>query len=101
MVRGRREEDLLGPKPIGLSKDDIEAVVEVNQKPGKVFGTGPCADLDAICATFGVRVQYVGATSPRLSDTASVLVWGPKDVDVFLPSFDSYHRNRFSLAHEL
>jgi len=80
--------------PSRLSYDAIREYAERIGRHHHIYDTAGCADIDGLLGKLGGRVSY--------HDTSeSMHVRSAGDFVIFLPSFTSARRDRFTIAHEL
>ncbi len=85
------------PIPIRAAKRAIEEAGELYAKEIGLVPGGPINDL---VMDLGGSIEFKDFVHDSL-DTESVLVNGPDDFQIFIPTFTSPERDRFTIAHEL
>ncbi len=85
-------------KPTGKSKYDVFKEAEsiarrLSYKAGE--------ELDSVVNQLSGKIHYLNLHDWFSTQEASIWVHGEKHFDIFLSSFSSPLRNRFSIAHEL
>jgi len=86
------------PEPCNLTKKEINNVAEYIATE---LEFNPGDELEPIVEFFGGSISYVDFTEWDRTDSASMVVMGPKDFTMYIARFTGLLRDRFSIAHEL
>ncbi len=88
----------LTPAPFGLSK---KSAISLGEKFSEIIGYSPGDELEPIVQKLGGVIKEQNFDEWLKGNEAAIIVHGPEKFEIFIPSFSSKYRNRFTIAHEL
>ncbi|TAD89139.1 MAG: ImmA/IrrE family metallo-endopeptidase [Alphaproteobacteria bacterium] len=104
-VRSNSERKQVWAEPVRWPRKSIEALAE---KVAQSWNVDETTDLHELVRSLGGTIRYRSARQIReeepvdaQKESGSLVVRGIDDFSIFLPSFGSYVRDRFTIAHEL
>lgn len=89
---------MLSPEPINATK---AAVDDFAERIARQCDFEPGGDIQDVVERLGGQIHYQDLPDWRNTNSGSLEVHGPKDFDIYVSSFTSPLRDRFTIAHEL
>lgn len=86
------------PKECGLRRGSVHRLAE---SVGVQLGYSPGDDLEELIDKIGGKIEYQDFWELESSVAGSIRIRDQNDFTIYLPSYTSVERDRFTIAHEL